>query len=80
MYILEWFNWEIQTSARIHYRSVGWSDFKRKKWDTSQVVPDCYWKPTTKFHFEMLLFILVQGLMEPQKKIRLLLPSNQLKN
>ena len=36
--------------------------FERKKSGTQQIVPNCYRTPILKFHFEMLLFNLAQGL------------------
>ena len=41
---------------------VGWSDFWRKKTGSWELMPNCNRIPIPKFHFEMLLFKLAQGL------------------
>ena len=41
---------------------VGWSDFWRKKTGSWELMPNCNRIPIPKFHFEMLIFNLAQGL------------------
>ena len=49
--------------GRVRQCVLGWSDFwSRKKFDTFHAVPNCYKTPIPKFHYEMLLFGLAQGL------------------
>ena len=46
---------------------VGWSDFGEKtNSGICRVVIDCHGTPNLKFHFDLLLFPLAQGLTELQ--------------
>ena len=57
---------------------VGWSDFLRKNLGTCHVVLVCCGTPNPKFHFDLLLFHLMQGLTGPQKILSLTLKSAKL--